>query len=599
MSEAESPSREELLDENAALEAALELSRKRLRSMQKTAKALLGRLELDTLLDDIIAQVSELVDCERASLFLVDEDRGELWSRVAEGLDKTEDGPKEIRVPLGQGVAGTVAKTGVALHLPDAYADERFKRDVDQQTGYRTRNLLCVPIPGKGDKPMGVVEALNKRGGGFSATDERLLEAVSHQVSVALTDALMFEELREKARSLEKAEAGLTRRVRELDFLVELEHHMAAAQDPQELFDVICERIQGITHAGAASVAVVDHKTAGLVFTAATTPGEVLLRRALSPKHGLVGACVESGEVINIPDAQQDARHDRSLAAEIGFPAGPVACVPIKTTGAAMGALEVLRGPGQVPFTDEDVRILSLVAGRVAGALILAKRRDQSKKDEQLKTIGHMLSGIVHDFKTPMTIISGYVQLMESEDDEAERARCAEIVVKQTEQMTSMTKELLRFARGDTDLLLRKVYCQHLARDLEDMLRALFKDSPVTVAVETQYKGSARLDEVKLKRALANLAKNAKEAMGDAGGRFTLTISQVGDQIEFACADTGPGLAPEIQGRLFESFATHGKEEGTGLGLAVVRKVAKDHHGEVRAESVPGAGATFRLRMPL
>jgi GAF domain-containing protein len=161
--ESKTEDREALLEEEvSALEAALALSRKRLQAMRAAASAFQGRLDLDNLLSEIIAQVSELTDCDRATLFLVDEERQELWSRVAEGINGTREGaPVEgedrlrIRLPLGQGVAGYVAKTGVALNLEDAYEDKRFNPDVDQVTGYRTRSLLCVPIPTRAASPWG------------------------------------------------------------------------------------------------------------------------------------------------------------------------------------------------------------------------------------------------------------------------------------------------------------------------------------------------------------------------------------------------------------------------------------------------------------
>jgi signal transduction histidine kinase len=120
----------------------------------------------------------------------------------------------------------------------------------------------------------------------------------------------------------------------------------------------------------------------------------------------------------------------------------------------------------------------------------------------------------------------------------------------------------------------------------------------ITVTARTAYRGAVRIDDLKMKRALANLVKNGLEAMGDKG-ELSVVVDQIGDQIEIAVSDTGPGLPPEMEGRLFEQFATHGKKEGTGLGLALVKKIVDDHHGEIRVESRRGAGCTFRLRVPL
>jgi GAF domain-containing protein len=175
-----------LTEENVALEEALSLSRKRLAAMRDVAAALAGRLNLDELLRTIIGKVSELVDCERATLFVIDEERRELWSRIIEGSDT-------IRLPLGSGVAGYVAATGLALNLGDAYTDPRFDARFDEKNSYRTRTLLAVPILSAEGKVVGVVEALNKRVGPFGVEDERMLEAVNGQISVALKNAFLFE----------------------------------------------------------------------------------------------------------------------------------------------------------------------------------------------------------------------------------------------------------------------------------------------------------------------------------------------------------------------------------------------------------------------
>jgi signal transduction histidine kinase len=590
-----------LREENRALEEALTLSRKRLTAMREIARALSGRLDLDHLLPLIISRVSVLTGCDRASLFVVDEGRQELWSKVAEGVTTTA-GLERIRLPLGQGVAGYVAKSGVVLNLADAYKDARFNPGVDQVTGYRTTSLLCMPIPGPAGRPMGVVEALNKNGGGpFTIEDERLLEAISHQLSVALTDALLYEEIQKKAQSLEVAKRELDRRVQELDLLVDVERALSDAGGADELNRIVVERTRALIDAGAASVAIVDPSTGGVKFRAAH--GEAashVLDRVLPPERGLIGAAIAGACTVMVADASSDARHDRNLAEELGYRPGPVLVVPILVDGRATGAIEVMRARGEAAFDTDDERILALLASRVANAMATARRRDKNKQEEQIQTIGHMLSGIVHDFKTPMTVISGYVQLMAITDDGDERNKCAEIVLKQTDLMTSMTRELLQFARGETSIFLRKVYLHTFARDIKEMVDQLAKGKDIAVTVDLKYRGAARFDETKVKRAVMNLAKNAIEAMAGRGQqkKLDITIGQVGDQVELAVSDTGPGLAPEIESRLFESFATHGKQDGTGLGLALVKKIVEDHHGDVRVES-RADGCTFRLRLPL
>lgn len=578
-----------LEEENRALEEAYRLSKRRLEAMRDVARTMAGRLELDELLRTIIGKVGELCDCERATLFFVDEARGELWSRVSEG---TAD---EIRMPLGRGVAGFVARNGIALNLPDAYLDPRFDSSFDERTGYRTRSLLAVPILSPEGRVTGVVEALNKRVGPFGVEDERLLEAVAGEISVALKNALLFEEVR-------KSRAQLERRVQELDLLVEVERALAAAEGSEAVVRVVVDRARSLLSADASLVGLVEGGALAVRASFGTGPQEEKTR--LVPLGtGLLGHAVATEGSVRVPDASADKRHAAAVAHELGMKPGPFLVVPLlhqqAEAGRAHGAVAVLRNKGGEPFTADDERILTLLAGRLSAALEEAHRREKSKNEAQLERLGTMLAGIVHDLKTPMTVISGYVQLMALEDDATERQQNAETVLKNCDQMTAMIKELLQFVRGESSILIRKVYLQSFMVEVEDMVRRLAAGTPaVKVEVRVGYRGALRMDDLKMKRALANLAKNALEAMGDQGS-LALSVEQAGDQVEFAVRDSGPGLPPEIEGRLFEQFATHGKKEGTGLGLALVKKIVDDHHGDVRVESRRGEGVTFRLRVPL
>jgi adenylate cyclase len=126
----------------------------------------------------------ELVQVERASLFLVDAPRGELWLKVAQ-----EEGgqPVDVRVPITRGIAGEVARTGRALRVDDAYAHPAFNPDVDRQTGFRTRSVLCVPVEDRAGRVFAVAQLLNKRSGApFDDEDEERLREFTRRVAVVL-----------------------------------------------------------------------------------------------------------------------------------------------------------------------------------------------------------------------------------------------------------------------------------------------------------------------------------------------------------------------------------------------------------------------------
>lgn len=568
---------------------ALRETRRQLAALRDVAQAVGTNLELATLLPAIIQSVRELVDCDRASLFLVDDKTGEVWSRVVLGHDQ------EIRLPKGAGIAGAVVSARCPVRLDDAWSDARFHRAIDEATGYRTRTLLAVPIVDRDGVVVGVVEALNRnQGGPFSDDDERLLMALGSEIAVALQRALLFDELATKKRALD-------RRVSELNLLVDVDRALLGADGVQDVLNVVVERAKDVLAADAASVGLIDNRTSALIYRAAAGIGqEKVIARAIPSDTGLAGVALAEKRAVRVDHAASDGRHALNVSKLTSLVPGPLLAMPllpVEKTERPLGVLTVLRMQGGQPFTDDDERILSLIAARVAQALIEEERKEKSRAQAQLQTIGHMLSGIVHDFKTPMTVISGYVQLLAVEDDAKEREKSADVVLKSCEQMTTMIKELLSFAKGDSTVLLRKVWLESFAADVGPMLQRIVDGTAIQLKVDGQSKSAARLDDLKMKRALVNLVKNAKEALAGKGS-IAVTVKDDADDVVFVVKDDGPGLAPEIENRLFESFATWGKAEGTGLGLALVKRIAEEHHGGVIVESAEGKGCTFTIRIP-
>ena len=171
-------------------------------------------------------------------------------------------------------------------------------------------------------------------------------------------------------------------------------------------------------------------------------------------------------------------------------------------------------------------------------------------------------------------------------------------MLKQFEHISAMTSEILAFARGESSILVRRVYLHRFVEEIGELLRRELEPRGIEVSFELEYKGTARFDEGKIRRVIHNIARNAAEAMPD-GGTLSITVRRVGDDLLLRFADTGTGVPDEVRDRLFESFSTAGKEGGTGLGLAVVKKIVDQHRGEVSYESDPGKGTTFTVRLPL
>ena len=155
---------------DADLLAGAQHNLERLQFMVEASKVFNSTLDLSELLGRILDVAKTLTKAERGTLFLVDEKTDEIWSLIAQGMEK-----QEIRLPRGSGIAGHVALTGEIVNIPDAYADDRFNPEVDKRTGFRTRNILTLPIRNKAAKIVATLQLLNKAAGSFTDEDTDVL----------------------------------------------------------------------------------------------------------------------------------------------------------------------------------------------------------------------------------------------------------------------------------------------------------------------------------------------------------------------------------------------------------------------------------------
>lgn len=169
---------------------------RRLTVLLEITKAVTGEVGLEGLMMILAEKATAAVGGKRGAVFLFDEDTDELWSIAATGESE------EIRFPADRGIAGHVAQTGESLIVHDAYADPRFNRDVDKKTGYRTRDIVCVPIMETDGDCIGIVEVLNKADGEFDEYDMEFLEALSSRAAAAIRNARLFEERKRMFDSL-------------------------------------------------------------------------------------------------------------------------------------------------------------------------------------------------------------------------------------------------------------------------------------------------------------------------------------------------------------------------------------------------------------
>lgn len=161
-------------------------------SLVKIGRSITAVTDINVLLKVIAEETKIAIQADRCTVFMYDKEKNELWSKVALGMDS-----QEIRFPADRGLAGYVVKTGEPLNIPDAYNDSRFNPDIDKETGYRTKTILCMPIKNNNKEIIGAFQVLNKLNGVFTKGDEDLLAAIGGSASIALENAQLFEQQKE------------------------------------------------------------------------------------------------------------------------------------------------------------------------------------------------------------------------------------------------------------------------------------------------------------------------------------------------------------------------------------------------------------------
>ena len=331
---------------------------------------------LDEVLYTLIALTSKEIGAERGSLFLNDEATGELYSRVAQGNVN-----REIRLLNTSGIAGHVFQSGENLIIHDAYADPRFNRSIDEQTGYVTHSICCVPIRTVKGEVIGVAQALNKAKGRFTRGDARLLEEMTTQGAIALQTAQYIERMN-------------AIRKQELEFL-DMVSEMTADIKIGSLLQKVMSEATRMLDAERSTLFLNDEKTNELWSEVGQGLDATQIRL---PNHlGIAGAVFSTGRAINIPYAYADLRFNPGFDKKTGFFTRSILCVPVvNQQGKTIGVTQVLN-KRTGPFTAEDEQRLKAFTAQVSIALENAKlfADVQAMKNYNESMLESMTNGVI------------------------------------------------------------------------------------------------------------------------------------------------------------------------------------------------------------
>ena len=332
--------------------------------------------ELSHILWTIIDFATENVNADRGSIFLNDSETNELYSRVAQG-----DLTREIRILNNVGIAGSIfqSKQGEIIH--DVYSDKRFNKDVDQETGYKTKNMICSPVKTVDGKTIGVIQVLNKKKGRFSKADLNLINDISTQAAISIQNAQNNEFFQKK-------------REQEMEF-VSIVSDVTAEIDLSSLLKRVMEEATKMLNADRATLFLNDEKTQELFSRVAMGEGVGEIR--LPNSAGIAGSVFTSGKTMNIPYAYADLRFNPAFDKQTGYFTRSILCVPIvNKIGKVIGCTQVLNKKGG-KFTDEDESRLKAFTQQVAIALENAKLFDDVSKSKKYNEsmLSSMSNGVI------------------------------------------------------------------------------------------------------------------------------------------------------------------------------------------------------------
>ena len=350
-------------DDASELKTQLVRTRSKLRQTEmllSVTQKIAGLNNLTEILWTLIDMTTQELRAERGTLFLNDPLTGELYSRVAQG-----DLTREIRILNTIGIAGAVFQSGIGEAVHHPYEDERFNAKIDEQTGFETKNIICVPVRTVRNDLLGVVQILNKKKGRFTKEDLEILEAITTQAAVSLQNARGMEEM---VKSREK----------EMQFL-DIVSDVTAEIELGSLLQRVMVESTHMLNADRATLFLNDKKSNELFSRVAMGDGIGEIR--LPNDAGIAGAVFQSQETINIPYAYADLRFNPGFDKQTGYFTSSILCVPIiNKEGECIGCTQALNKKGGA-FTDEDESRLKAFTQQVAIALENAKLFEDVAKE--------------------------------------------------------------------------------------------------------------------------------------------------------------------------------------------------------------------------
>ncbi len=304
---------------------------------------------LERTLEAITLKIGQILQADRTTIFLVDADKGQLWSKISQ---REGEKPIEIRLPINVGVAGHVATTGECLNIPDAYNHPLFNPELDKQTNYYTRNILCMPVLSSKEQIVAVVQLTNKASNPFNSEDEEIFRDFAASIGIILESCQSFY----VAARNQRGAAALLKATQTLGQSLDLETTLRSVMD----------QARNLMQADRSTLFLLSKETSELWTKVAAADGNTVLEIRIPANRGIAGYVASTGGPLNIPDAYKDPRFDPTTDKRTGYVTRNILCLPVFNSSSHLIGVTQLINKNQGSFTSSDeefMRAFNIQAG--------------------------------------------------------------------------------------------------------------------------------------------------------------------------------------------------------------------------------------------
>lgn len=397
-------------------------------------------------------------------------------------------------------------------------------------------------------------------------------------------------------KSLEKQQTLVESRVKKLNRLIEASRIINSTLDLDRLLGLILDSATKSIEADRGTLYLVDAIKQEL--WSKVLQGSNMVEIRLPMGKGIAGYVAQTGETINIPDAYKDSRFNPDIDKRTGYRTKSVLCMAMKNKDGKIIGVFQLFNKKDGAFVEEDEQFIDAFSAHASIAIENARLAQEMVQSERLSAVGRMASVIIHDIKNPMGTLRVYAQVMKKKSGNEEAAKLADEMIRQVDRFVNMTQEILDFTRGVSASNFAEMEFSEVMDGVLTFIENDLTKNNIQLIKNPKFKGKVMLDQDKMVRVFYNIASNARDAMPN-GGSLTVTTEQDDGYVRTAFKDTGTGMPEEVKKRIFEPFMTYGKKHGTGLGMAIVKKVIDDHKGKIEIDSEMGKGTTISISLPI